>query len=241
MIIKYCLIVIMDKINGIDKIIWINLERSIDRKIYMKNMLKNINILSNRIQAIDGRLFTREKLYNKYNIKPRKRLSLCEICCTLSHIKAIKSLENETGEYFMICEDDILFDNMNYIHLDLKNIIKNAPKFDILMLYKNDLIYSDKDYINWKEEKLKGNIYDGAVCYIISKEGMQKFNLQNKIINNNNFNVSDRFLFELLNTFIYKYNVCSTLNIDSTIHRYHIKSHIMAQEKQLQLIINKNK
>jgi len=138
----------------------------------------------------------------------------------------------------MICEDDIIFDNMNYLKTDIKTIIKKAPTFDILMLYKNDLIDCDKEYLNWKEEKLKGIMYDGAVCYVISKEGVQKFNSQNKIINNYTFNVSDRFLFESLNTIIYKYNVCSTLNIDSTIHRHHINGHIIAQKEQLNLITN---
>jgi GR25 family glycosyltransferase involved in LPS biosynthesis len=226
----------MNKINGIDKIVWINLERSIDRRIHMENLLKNINVPNTRIEAIDGLTFKREELIKKYNINPIKMLSLREICCTLSHIKAISSLKDCPGQYFMICEDDILFDNIKYINLDLKSIIKKAPKFDILMLYKNNVIHVDKEYLSWKEELLRGNIYDGAVCYIISKEGMKKFNIRN----NNMINVSDRFIFERLNTIIYKYNLCSTLNVESTIHPHHIKTHILAQEDQLQLLLKKN-
>ena len=43
------------KINFVDHICWINMDKSIQRKIHMEDILKNINIPNTRIQAIDGK------------------------------------------------------------------------------------------------------------------------------------------------------------------------------------------
>lgn len=42
-------------INGFDIIYWINLDRSIDRKNHMENVLNKISIKNSRIPAVDGR------------------------------------------------------------------------------------------------------------------------------------------------------------------------------------------
>ena len=101
-----------DKINFIDKIVWINLDRSKKRRSYMENLLKCVNIKNERISGIDGKIIDVENVIKKLNKK--KEMSLGEIGCTLSHIKAINSLKYEIGNYFMICEDDIAFDNLKY-------------------------------------------------------------------------------------------------------------------------------
>jgi hypothetical protein len=44
------------------------------------------------------------------------------------------SLENCAGEYFMICEDDVSFNNTILINKTLKDIILNTPSFDKLIL-----------------------------------------------------------------------------------------------------------
>ena len=129
------------KINYINGIAWINLDRSIDRKINMENILKNIHIPSYRIKAVDGKNEDVRKIMNGINLE--RNMTNSEIACTLSHLKAINYLSKLKGYYFMICEDDVIFDNINVINEDLKNIIKKCPDFDILLLnksYKKNLL-----------------------------------------------------------------------------------------------------
>ena len=98
------------KINGIDKIVWINLDRSVERKKNMESLLNQTNIPHQRISGIDGQKINVNKITN--DLIMDKKMSLGEIGCTLSHIKSINALKNEKGNYFMVCEDDIGFDNL---------------------------------------------------------------------------------------------------------------------------------
>jgi len=218
-----------NKINFIDKIIWINLEGSIKRKNYMEDIFKFINIKSERIIAINGS--------NIVNFKYDHTLTPGELGCVLSHIKSISSLENCTGEYFMICEDDISLNNTILINKTLKDIILNAPKFDILLIQKIYKKSSEKNYIKWH-----GSIF-GSACYIISKTGIKKFINQIANYHNNEFqilkkiDVADKFVYKYLNTYVYKYNFITTLTEESTIHDWHIKLHEECNLNQLKNII----
>lgn len=218
-----------DKINGIDKIIWINLDRSMDRRNKMIKLLGDINIDNRRIKAIDGKEQDLMAIINNISYKPN--ITNREIACCLSHIKAINSLKYEKGEYFMICEDDISFDNLKYFKKnDLKKIINNAPNFDILMLHKTYPKELKNIYTKWYA---KYNIYS-AVCYIISKKGVEKLinyvNYQNNqfIFNKKDdyFEESDHYLYKKLNTWVYKFNFITSLEENSTIHNEKLKSHI---------------
>ena len=218
-----------NKINFIDKIIWINLEQSIKRKNYMEDILKFINIESERINAINGRHI--KNFVFKHSLSPG------ELGCTLSHIKSISSLENCTGEYFMICEDDVSFNNTILINKTLKDIILNAPSFDILLLQKIYRKSIEENYIKWDK-----SIY-GSACYIISKIGIQKFINQIAKYDKNQFkifkklNTSDNFVFKYLDTWVYKYNFITTLAEESTIHSSHLKFHKECSLAQLKYII----
>jgi len=214
------------KINGISKIVWINLEESNDRANYMNELLKNINIPNIRINAIDGR---KSNLINEINnFKMHGSLSNKQIACTLSHIKAILSLKNEDGDYFMICEDDISLNNIEYFpnNIDLKYIIDNAPKdFDILMIYKTSYDTITEIYADWNEYYNKGTTIYGAVSYIISNKGIDNFinnvcnYIDEKLLLNPNieFDVSDKFIYKNLKTYVYKYNYITSIDQESTM------------------------
>ena len=222
------------KINFIDKILWINLDRSKERRNYMENLLKNIKIPSQRISAIDGKIINKSsyKIKNIEKFYDRGELTNYEICCTLSHIKAINSLKNEEGDYFLILEDDISFKNIYMFKESLKNIILEAPKFEILILYKTVLkdIINKSNYVNFKDYN---NQFGGTVSYIITKEAVKKFTLNNRIVNNtficeyDNFSVADIYLYKNMNTCVYFYNYIDiNVNFKSTIH-----NHLILQNK----------
>ena len=236
--------IISSKINSIDHILWINLERSTDRKIYMENILNNIDIPNTRINAIDGNILD---INNLSNVNFKRELTKYEIATTLSHIKSINYLKNLDGNYFMICEDDISFDNLAFFKKSLKDIINKAPKFDILMLYKTYLYEIDETYDSWKKYYDKGLDYTvfGASCYIISKNGVNKFCENVEYITDSNFlfkknldfEVSDIYLYNNLETYIYKYNFISIYDTESLIHNEHLNYVKKCVDNQYNIIV----
>jgi GR25 family glycosyltransferase involved in LPS biosynthesis len=230
------------KINFIDKILWINLDRSIDRKIHMENLLKNINVPNSRVSAIDGSKFN--FLNNLKNANLAKARSKYENACLLSHLKAITSLKNESGNYFLICEDDISFENIFLLDDDLKNIIQNSPTFDILMIHKIWYRKIPKIYVEWKNYffENKENISSTA-GYIISRIGIEKIcsevNIIDDVFTFNKHNMLDNadiYLYKYVDTFVYKYNFISTLEKNSTIHNDHLEQQINSKNYQLRVI-----
>ena len=231
-----------DKINYIDHIVWINLDRSIERKNNMKKIFEQIKIKNTRITAIDGKNTDVLKLINL-----ETKLSNYEIACTLSHLKAIMYLSQLNGDYFMVCEDDINFNYINFFDETLKDIILNSPNFDILLINKTYNNPIKNNYISWNEEFIKGDNYHiaGTVCYIISSNGIKnilnQFQYENNIFyfKDNYFDVADKFLYKNVNTIVYKYNFIDTYCIDSNIHHNHIEWHKITRDYQLQNILKK--
>jgi GR25 family glycosyltransferase involved in LPS biosynthesis len=215
------------KINGIDHIMWINLDRDIERKNYMENILKNINISNTRIPAIDGNNndFSNCLLINK-------NLTNSEIGCSLSHIYAISYLKTLPGNYFLVCEDDISLDNLFFIDKSIKEIINNAPKFDILILSKIFYDRLPEIYTKWTINNGVG----GTACYIISREGIEKFTkiayLENTFILNEELTVADNYIYKFLDTYIYKYDYITTTNESSSIHPDHLNMQILLTQIQ---------
>lgn len=215
------------KINFIDKILWINLDCSIQRKINTENILKNILIPNERISAVDGSKLILPKLNYERNI------STYELACLLSHIKAISSLKNIDGNYFLICEDDFILHNTIFFSKDLKEIIQNCPSFDILSIQSTFNKELHSEYNKWSDYYIENPLsFIGCTgSYIISKSGI------NKILENNNFtddtnyilnypiNAADIYLYKYVNTFVYKYNFISSFNTDSVFNQKFIRQY----------------
>jgi GR25 family glycosyltransferase involved in LPS biosynthesis len=98
-------------------IYYINLKKDIDRDLYMKNHLLELNFLNYyRVEAVNG------KEYEEIN-----GLSQAEIGCVMSHIKALEYFLSSNNEIAIICEDDADFSNfsnfdLRYLkHDNLKN------------------------------------------------------------------------------------------------------------------------
>ena len=241
------LIINYDKINYISSIVWINLDRSIDRRNNMKKLLKKINIPNYRISAIDGKKYDIRNFIKGKTLE--KNMSNYEIACTLSHIKAITFLSKLKGNYFMVCEDDIEIRNINFIKDDLKSIIKNCPKFDILILHKIYIRTLNKDYLKWNNyinEFGKDYHIAGTSCYIISRSGINKILNISKYKDFNNFlydksfkfDLADFFLYKNVISYVYKYNYFSVSGKDSTIHNDHINHHNYCEDIQDKWILN---
>ena len=221
--------------NSISHIKFINLEKSTERYNNMTNLLKLTNIAFSKVNAIDGKQdVDLKKDYLSSNCIAIL-MSNIEIACTLSHIKAISEVKDLEGDYFLICEDDITFNNLLLFEESLEQIIKQAPKFDILLLSK---IYNSRLpnlYTSWKKDDLVENQVWGAASYIISRTGITNFlnkvgyydTISNKFEINKEITieVADVLIFKYLKTYVYKYDVFRTSDIDSTIHDIHLDMH----------------
>lgn len=239
------------KLEGVSHIAWINLDRAQDRFLNMNEVFKNISIPNTRIKAIDGKF---EKV-REMILPIVTDITDYEIACTLSHIKALSHLSKLDGEYFMVCEDDLSFNNMFLMgNENIKSIIAKAPQFDILLVNKISLFRFHKDYEYYsnlnKTYNADENIY-GTGCYIVSRNGINKilnkisydFDTDKFFINDNNITPADYYLYVNTNTCVYKYNFIDTQNVTSYIHvesmNYHLNYHTRSSNFQLQEIRKK--
>jgi hypothetical protein len=115
------------KLDGFPLILWINLERSADRREHMEKMFKEYNLKNHRIEAVDGRKGIPSIYKCRGNI---------EFACSASHIEALKYFVEKTEEdEVVVMEDDISFIHLQYIDYDWVDFRKKVdPEYHILQL-----------------------------------------------------------------------------------------------------------
>jgi len=185
----------------IDAIIYINLDRSPDRRAcFESQMPTDLKVI--RCPAIDGNTINGTRILTKY-----------EHACTLSHLKALKMLLETDGNLFMVCEDDVIFNNEN----DMEKIVNNAPPFDILKLSymllngaNNSILTQNEDYRRWNRRNKEW----GSACYLITRQAIEK------ILNNPDklYTVADDYIFKYVVTYTYKYQYVNVGLFKTTIH-----------------------
>jgi inositol phosphorylceramide mannosyltransferase catalytic subunit len=227
-------------------IVWINLDRSLTRRDHIQKLLKSINVPNTRIPAVDGKLIDGSQ-YNRASNK----MTNYEIACLLSHIKAITKLSQMTGDYFLVCEDDIVFDNTALFIKSFDRIIKDIPvnhkDFDILMLQKTHFSKLDDLYICWNQynKKYSDGPIAGATAYIISKKGVDRVinelctvDYNNNLIQKSNLGLeqSDVYIYTNVKTIVYRYNYMATMDLDSEIHPDHLNWHTKSAKFQFDII-----
>lgn len=156
---------------------YINLEKSLDRRIFMEKQFKENNISFVRIDAIDG-----NNIKIKYKNRCTKKISNGELGCTLSHIKAIKTAYDNNCEIAVICEDDINFSLINKWNEKISDII-NMIKTDwhIIKLHENN----SRLIINNNENPKLNIIHEKTAStglYVINRKSM-KYMIDRYIIN----------------------------------------------------------
>lgn len=216
-------------INNIDKIYWINLEKSLYRKSKMIQILNNFNIENIRISAYDGGLeenINEKYFYSESNTFPN--YSNKEYAILLSHLTTIEkycfSINNKYG-VALICEDDLSLDFINYWKEDIKTIVDNAPcDWEIIMLgYFSLNLNRLNKYEKWNNEW-------SAISYLVNHRKINKINDLKKsgkwICNEHDLMVSDNYLFSKFNTYVYKYPYFTFPNNNtSTFHEDHLDYH----------------
>ena len=131
-------------------ILWINLDKSKDRKTYMENQLNYFNLKNTRIDAYDGKEYKdfcnfnlNDISLNYDDISFNHDKKQNQIGCLCSHIKALEYFINTPtiGDYCLIAEDDLSFEYLQYWDKPFWYYIKDAP---------NNKVSNDKNIENPK-------------------------------------------------------------------------------------------
>jgi GR25 family glycosyltransferase involved in LPS biosynthesis len=220
-------------LDGIDIIYWINMEESIDRRNNMLNMFKDKifkNIKIEKINAINGKKINLLSIIETKN--KNTQTSPSEYGCLLSHLEAIRKFSISNYNIALILEDDCTLEFKKYWNKTIKQIIQEAPlDWEIIKLYygadNGNIIFNWNNNINYFKYK---NTY-GTVAYLINKKAaikfIKKYYINNKyILDYHDYYVSDRFIYDKINTYVYKYPYfIYRSNNDSTLHSDHLILH----------------
>jgi glycosyl transferase family 25 len=155
----------------------INLSQDVERKEIITGEMKKNDINFSFIEAVDGRILSKEDIEKYYNENKavelfNHKLSTGEIGCALSHIKIYEKMVFEEIPNALIMEDDVFI-----IDRKINEVIKNLEKIypaDIPVII---LLGHIKKYISNKNDMIideKYSLYDsyrgsGAFGYFITK------------------------------------------------------------------------
>jgi glycosyl transferase, family 25 len=141
--------------NWIDKIIYINLEKRPDRRLFLLKEFKRVGVPANKLLRIDA-------------VLDEKRGA---IGCTKSHIAALTyAIENKLNNV-LVLEDDVNFiPNINTVYNTLLAIEKLKDTFDIIQLTAFDI----KERTPYTSLLDKCNYCTMGTGYIVNKNFMEK-------------------------------------------------------------------
>lgn len=208
------------KINGVDCILWVNLDKSVRRRKRMSKMFSNVVVPNQRVKGINGR----KDVVDTFEWK--RRTSDGEFGCTLSHVKAISLACDAEYEYVIITEDDIEFSVLQYYDFDIESVICMMPDdAGVMTLHKHAIM--DTSMV----EPFRYDLYDSSTCmYLVRtsrmKDFVSKFRYMNGIFTVSvPMSAADRTLYDHSKSYEFKYVMCLCLDEDSVIHPDHLPSH----------------
>ena len=94
----------------------VNLDKNHDRMEFMKDQLARLGIVYDRVPAVYGKMMSPEELECDFARTrslwaQRRRLSLSEIGCSLSHIKIYRAMIEGNIPVALVLEDDVVLDS----------------------------------------------------------------------------------------------------------------------------------
>ncbi|XWV25748.1 glycosyltransferase family 25 [Tupanvirus soda lake] len=230
-------------LDSFPKVLWINLDRSRKRALYMEKLLSEYNITNTRIKAIDGVNIRDPELNNTCFIN--RTLTRPENACTCSHLKALKYfVENMEDDYVVVFEDDVSFEFLPLIPFNWSDLIKKLPKdFEVIQLA---ITHENGNIDNILVKTDPSMKYYCSAAYLITKIGAKKLldryysKEYNKIILYSQEHVTaDSMLLSTGAT--YSIPIFTYLTSESTIHPWHLKNHNQSKNQQLELWKNNTK
>lgn len=223
---------------------WINIDRCTDRKEFMEGQFVTHQIPHQRISAL-----TPDKIEGySITLHPEYKENKPEICCILSHLKALQQGYDDGDDYFCVTEDDINVPKLNFDKIigymrdaEARDGGDGCDNIDLLQLYTSGHPYiinmlrnyaSRNQFVIKREECCPATVY-----YMISRDGakklLDKFKLSDDKydLSYSGWTAADNVLYRPINTYILSYPITTT-NIDygSIIHAEHLVNHEIAND-----------
>lgn len=182
-------------------ILWINLNRAERRRKIMQCNLDKLETNIERIEGVDGKTLNMDVIKDKFIVP--SNLSIYEVACALSHLKAIEKAFNNNYERVIILEDDATFEYFKYKNTDINSLFteienKGCECIQLAHIINRkvfkSLIKNDWKYLNRNDP--------GAQAYILNRNGMK--NVLDSFFNNKTIGLSEHMIFRTANTFIVK-------------------------------------
>lgn len=199
---------------------YINMENAIIKRDLMeKDLSKNVTTFY-RVSAIDGKKVVpkQERSIDGIKYYLGKPMNNKAKGCLLSHFKAIKMFENSEYKHAIICEDDLSFALYNKLNIDIKKVIKYAPKkWNIIKLYTSSIGILDHCFRNIDKGFINNTVFQkkfknryanqSTLIYIINRSALKKINenfyKDNRLVIDESNCTIDGILWLHLNTFNY--------------------------------------
>jgi len=211
----------MHKLNNFPHIYYINLDSDVQRKVSTEEQFDSYNVKYTRISGYDGR---KSNLFEHLSGRYPQYMNSKEVGAALSHLKAIKYwYDNTDTEYAVICEDDVLFETVNYWPFDWDTIMSHLPyDWEIFqMAIINDMQITANLHHRYINDF-------SAACYLIKRDYAkrllgyhiidEKYKLDNGVKPRA---VADDLIYNAGRAYampLFLYNI----ELDSTIHTDHI-------------------
>ena len=166
----------LNKMDGFGPVYVVNMERSTDRKKYIKEHFEKYGVSGfTFVKAIDG---LEEDVLDLLNHGINESvISKKEVACTISHLKAIEQWLGESdSEYAIIVEDDVSFETVDFWNFTWKDFLNSVQqKYDILQLALiNNFTINNRlhlrEYLDWS-----------AAVYLIKRSYAEELIKKHKI------------------------------------------------------------
>ena len=167
----------------LNKIIFkiINLKKDVEKKKFMKLQCDNIGLNYSFSEAIDGLTYSFKNDIDRYYLKNISESTFNTrkgvLACCISHIQAVKEfvINNDNKDYIVICEDDVIFTDINTEKI-IQKIINNSNLEEIGIIYlglskleqpvTEKIFNIDERYNLYVSDRW---LYQGAMAYLITK------------------------------------------------------------------------
>ncbi len=242
---------LLNYINAVDLILWINLETSVDRRQQMETILSKFQPLNLRISAINGKCTDSNLIMSNFKLNTTpQHLKTTQYACLLSHLRTIKFFQDQHTQLqiALILEDDICLDFMPYWQQSIESIIANAPiDWEVIMLSYTSLQTLTTPYTRWtNNQKLDWPYHlNGAVAYVINRKGAN--NLVSKLFSNEQWqlsddyqHVSDQVIYSNTITYTYQFPMFTWSDHNTTTigtSDDYLQFHMKVKKHQLELMV----
>lgn len=161
-------------IDYIDKIYVLHVKNGYeDREKSIKTQLNSLNLEFEFILEHDIPELKKEELSQYFSKEHTLRPS--ELSCSMKHIEALKKIEQQRGEIFLILEDDVLFSNNSYEILEKLEKELNTVEEDFVISLGNAAnMYTPKKALKENVLLYKNIENRAADSMLISKKAVRK-------------------------------------------------------------------